>query len=259
MIEKEKITFRDYCILCAIEDYIKLNSKYYCVSNKNGFFVYGDKRKRNKLFWFSEDKDGHLFFAYKVESKVITCNDDPVYKGFYIIKEYISGKNVITNQTQIKTQELRKRKKYFYDYLADFLNGKDIPKNNQNVDLLQMVRAYFFFCVFEETLLTNNKKLNFTKMIFYDKEFEYGCLNRNDAKYITEYYFCSQIYDCVKRYETIFNKTIITDVLYFKKSVVQMIDNGDVCLERCNGVNSSIILVPQKVADDIMSEFLKLK
>lgn len=143
---------------------------------------------------------------------------------------------------------------HFYNCLMDrFHSVNNIKSRYEN--LINKIVIFFFDNMSLEVVTCDNGGKRFSKARLYSHYFDLGRISKNDCRTITYLYLYFLVNECIRKYETIFNKQIVVSDDEVRKSLIEMFKTKKFNINKCLGLSSYVSLIPESVISDSLNEY----
>lgn len=163
-------------------------------------------------------------------------------------------------QTEKSTNSTKKsncmKRKYFYMMLANKLNG-DQSVNYCRKDLVNEIYLFYVVEVMSKQA-SLGKRFSFGHVQFYGRYLDHGNISVDDAKYITSVFITHKVIECIKKYESIFKRTIIGDYSKFENQAIDMVYHNEVNFMLCEGITSNMKYISKEIIIDSIKPYIFL-
>ena len=156
-----------------------------------------------------------------------------------------------------------------YSHILNAIKGKKVQSDDKTVAFCKEIAEFVLNEVGHNAIKNKDFKtmddfnrFKFARRYradFFDYTFSFRHLNEKDAIEFYLYYKASLVVNVIKRYETIYNKEIISDYHALIKSLYKMIKYNDIDYSRADGLMSGFSMVPIKLLDYELERLTKFE
>lgn len=146
------------------------------------------------------------------------------------------------------------KRKYFYMMLANKLNG-DHSVNYCRKDLVNEIYRFYVVEVFN-IQASLGKRFSLGNVQFYGRYLDRGNISVDDAKYITSVFIVHKVIECIKKYESIFKRTIIDDYSKFENQAIDMVYRNEIDFMLCEGLTSNMKYISKEIIIDSIEPYI---
>lgn len=260
--EKEK-NFKDFneqekVLLNKFSDFISKHYSGIYREYKPAFDSYKTNGSIYNWFWFTT-QDNILIFKYrnrpdKEEEPTVVFNADK--------KPFTTLERIVTSIVESQNNENVHTKTRYIDLTKDIIRaikGKSsnpLAKPIANYVLTETINnARFDGLIKKDEEFEEYRKIG-RSFRFFDYKYNIRLVNEKDAKVFFEYYLASLIYDQISLYNKKFNNQIISNKNELLQSIVSMVEDGVFDFDRCQGVTSKFLFVPESTLLDSVSKYI---
>ena len=289
-IKKEKpdsftSTRKDYenYLIKTFEEKLKLRIDGLIIKNSPYMYTFRIS-KSGELFtlcWFSNGDNNKLAFKYylkpleretqKVQyplAKDAETLADMIFKIYSSLSlPYVREEEYVE---PIKIQPtMPERTPILYNLIIKAINDKPMNGNDDMMKVCNEVKSFVMTEIMhkgiEEKYFKNEEEFNRFKYSyrfvpnFFGYTFSIRNINVNDAKVFYSLYKAIKLIGIIKKYESIYNQTIVNDYSVALHDLQKMIINEDVSFSSIKGLTSAFRFVPTETLDDCLDKLNSLE
>lgn len=252
---------------------------------KNNPYMYTFRISKNgelfTLCWFSNGDNDKLAFKYYLKplEREAQKVQYPIAKDVEILVDMIfkiySSLSLPHVQEEeyvepIKIQPTKpERTPIIYNLIIKAINDKPMNGNDDMMKVCNEVKSFVMTEIMhkgiEDKYFKNEEEFNRFKYSyrfvpnFFGYTFSIRNINANDAKVFYSFYKAIKIIGIIKKYESIYNQTIVHDYSVALHDLQKMIINEDVSFSSIKGLTSAFRFVPTETLDDCLDKLNSLE